>query len=143
MIGEKDGIISFDLFRIERGREKICKCNPPRLVIDEQNRIVTCESCGATLDGFEALMKLANYLDKIHEYETVALDKASAYAKLADKERRRRMKNAVFKNMDKQYQNGMYPYCPKCGEMINPIKIKRWGNKKFYEESEETKNEML
>ena len=31
---------------------------------------------------------------------------------------------------------------PTSGEMINPIKITRWGNKKFYEESEETKNEI-
>lgn len=93
MISEKDGIISFDLFRIESGREKICKCNPPRLVIDEQNRIVTCECCGATLDGFEALMKMANYIDKIQEYEKFVLDRANAYKELADKEWRRRMKN--------------------------------------------------
>lgn len=138
MISKTDGVISFDLFRVERGREKICKCNPPRLVIDEQNRIVTCECCGATLDGFEALMKLAEHSEKIKEYEKSMLEKANTYKELADKEWRRRMKNKVFKDMDAQYQNDMYPYCPKCGEMINPIKIKQWGNKKFYfyEESE-------
>lgn len=133
----KHRVISFDLLRIERGREKICKCNSPRLIIDEQNRIVICECCGATLDGFEALMKLANHSEEIREYETVMLEKANTYKKLADKELRRRMKNKVFKDMDKQYQNDMYPYCPKCGEMINPVKIIHWGNKKFYDERKE------
>lgn len=139
MIKGKDNIISFDLLKIEHGREKICKCNPPRLIIDEQNRIVTCESCGATLDGFEALMKLANHLDKINEYETAAREKVNTYAKLADQEHRRRMKNKVFKDMDEFYRNNMYPYCPKCGKIINPIEITRWGNKRFYEESEAKK----
>lgn len=136
MINETGEVISFDLFRIERGREKICKCNPPRLVIDVQNRIVTCECCGATLDGFEALMKLADYLDEIEAYKNSTLYIANKYAKLADKEWRRRMRNKVFKDMDKNYMDGLYPYCPKCGEMINPVKITRWGNKKYYEESE-------
>ena len=136
MINETGEVISFDLFRIERGREKICKCNPPRLVIDVQNRIVTCECCGATLDGFEALMKLADYLDEIEEYKNSTLYIANKYAKLADEEWRRRMRNKVFKDMDKNYMDGLYPYCPKCGEMINPIKITHWGSKKYYEESE-------
>lgn len=136
MINKTADVISFDLLRIERGREKICKCNPPRLVIDVQNRIVTCEYCGATLDGFEALMKLADQFDELCKYEQSMIDNANSYKELADKEWRRRMKNKVFKDMDKQYQNDMYPYCPKCGEMINPIKITNYGNKKFYEESE-------
>lgn len=136
MINKTDRVISFDLFRVERGREKICKCNPPRLVIDEQNRIVACENCGATLDGFEALMKLANHMKEVEEYRAILLEQAHRYKELADKEWRRRTKNKVFKDMDEQYQNDMYPYCPKCGEMINPIDIKGWGNKKFYEESE-------
>ena len=125
-------VISFNLIRIERGREKICKCNPPRLVLDEKNRIVTCESCGATLDNFEALMILANHLEEIRQYKTDMLEKAHTYKELADKEWRRRIKNKVFKDMDEHYQSDMYPYCPKCGEMINPIEITRWGNKKLY-----------
>ena len=136
LIEEKDKLVSFTLFKVEKGREKLCKCNPPRLTIDEQNRIVTCELCGATLDGFDALMRVADYLDKLHEYETFVKEKANTYRKLADKEWNRRIKNAVFKDMDKQYQNGMYPYCPKCREMINPIEITCWGNKKLYESEE-------
>ena len=52
-------IISFDLVRIERGREKLCKCDPPHYEIDTVNRIVSCQDCGATVDAFDALLTLA------------------------------------------------------------------------------------
>ena len=40
-------IIFFNLVRIERGREKLCKCNPPHYEVDTVNRIVSCQDCGA------------------------------------------------------------------------------------------------
>lgn len=52
-------IISFNLARIERGREKLCKCDPPHYEIDTVNRIVSCQDCGATVDAFDALVTLA------------------------------------------------------------------------------------
>ena len=42
-------IISFSLAKIERGREKLCKCDPPHYEIDTVNRIVSCQDCGATV----------------------------------------------------------------------------------------------
>lgn len=38
------------------------------------------------------------------------------------------MKNKAFKDMGAQYQNGLYPYCPKFREMFDPVKLTRWGN---------------
>ena len=52
-------IISFSLAKIERGREKLCKCDPPHYEIDTVNRIVSCQDCGATVDAFDALLALA------------------------------------------------------------------------------------
>lgn len=43
-------IISFNLARIERGREKLCKCDPPHYEVDTVNRIVSCQDCGATVE---------------------------------------------------------------------------------------------
>lgn len=131
-IEEKDKVISFTLFKVEKGREKICKCNPPHYEIDPENRIVTCKDCGATLDAFEALLTFCNYQDKFREYQKEALDKAKTYGEWADKEWRRRMKNKAFKDMDSNYHNGLYPICPKCGEMFDPARITRFSNKKFY-----------
>lgn len=131
VIEEKDKVLSFTLFKVEKGREKICKCNPPHYTIDTKNRIITCDDCGATLDAFEALMSLYKHIDGYREYQEKALEKCKTYKEWADKEWRRRMKNAAFKDMDKQYQSGMLPHCPKCGEIFDPMEITGWTNKKY------------
>lgn len=133
VIEEKDKVLSFTLFKVEKGREKICRCNPPHYTIDTENRIITCDDCGATLDAFEALMSLYQYMDRYREYQEKALEKCKLYKEWADKECRRRMKNAAFKDMDKQYQEGMLPHCPKCGEIFEPMEITSWTSKKYIE----------
>lgn len=133
---DKGKILSFTLLKVEKGREKICKCNPPQYEIDTTNRIVVCEDCGATIDPFEALINICEYNDKMKEYQQKALERAKTYEEWADKEHRRRMRNKAFKDMDTQYQSGLYPYCPKCGEMFDPIELSRWGNKNFINRTE-------
>lgn len=134
IIEEKGEILSFTLFNVKKGREKICKCNPPHYEIDTQNRIVTCMDCGAILDAFEALMALCQYIDRYEEYQQKAFEKYKIYGELADKEYHRRMKNKALKEVDKQYQSGMLPICPKCGKAIEPMEITNYINKKFLEE---------
>ena len=131
IIEEKGKVLSFTLLKIENGREKICKCNPPHYEIDTVNRIVACTDCGATLDAFEALLKVYEYQSKWEEYQKKALEKAKVYGEMADKEFRRRMKNKAFKDMDSNFHNGLYPICPKCREIINPMEIKEYANKKY------------
>lgn len=123
---EKKKVLSFNLLKIEKGREKLCKCNPPHYIIDEANRIVTCEDCGATLDAFEALLRLCNYMDKFEEYQKEALKRGKMYDEWAKKKWRKQIKNKVFSEMDKQYQNGMLPHCPKCFKVFDPMKILSW-----------------
>ncbi len=137
LIEEKDNVLSFTLYKVERGREKICRCNPPHLEIDTTNRIVVCKDCGATIDPFEALLTFAEYAEEYEKYQDEALEKINSYREMANEELRRKMRNKAFKDMDSNYRNGMYPYCPKCGEMFDPMKLTHWGNKKFYEEREE------
>ena len=141
LIKENDGIISFTLFKVEKGREKICRCNPPHYIIDTENRIVTCEDCGATLDAFEALLSMCEYMGKYEEYQKKAVEKIKVYREFADKEWRRRMKNRAFKEMDEQYHQGLYPICPKCREQFDPMEITEWQNKAFYNRNEEVEKE--
>lgn len=137
-IEDNNNILSFSLFKVEKGREKICRCNPPHFEIDTNNRIVVCKDCGATIEPFEALIRICEYNDELEEYQKKAFEKAKTYAQWADNEGRRRMKNKAFKDMDAQYQNGLYPYCPKCKEMFDPIDLNRWGSKNFYEKKEDS-----
>lgn len=136
LIEEKDKILSFNLFKVERGREKICKCSPPHYDIDTVNRIVTCTDCGATLDAFDVLVNFCNYIKEFEEYQDKALNQINLYRELADKEWRRRFRNGAFKEMDAEYRRGMLPHCPRCGEMFDPVKINHWTAEKYYSEQE-------
>lgn len=133
IIEEKDKILSFTLFRVEKGREKLCKCNPPHYEVDTVNRIVTCKDCGATIDSFDALVTLCKYMKRYEEYQREAIEKTKAYREMAESEWNRKMKNQAFKEMDSTYQKGFYPICPKCGEVFDPMKIGQWVNKKLCE----------
>lgn len=122
----KDGIVSFALFKVERGREKICKCNPPHYVIDTVNRIVTCEDCGATIDAFDALKEIAVHIESLEEYQIMAKRRAKVYAEDANREYDRILKNRAFRDMSEHYKNGLFPICPDCGKAFDPKKINRW-----------------
>lgn len=127
----KGKILSFTLLKVEKGREKICKCDPPHYQLDTVNRIVTCSDCGATLDPFEALISLSEHMQKYYDYQKEALKKIKAYREMANKELRRRIKNRAFKEMDSNYKVGLYPICPNCQEMINPMKITQYLNERY------------
>lgn len=118
--------ISFSLLRVERGRGKICKCQFPHFEIDCANRIVICQDCGAVLDPFDALERVAAHMELYAEYQEKALCKVKAFGKLADKEFRRRMRNKAFKEMDANYQKGLLPICPECEQVFDPMRIARW-----------------
>lgn len=139
LIEEKDNILLFTLFKVEKGREKICKCHPPHYEIDTVNRIVSCRDCGATVDSFEALLSLAEYIDDFAEYQRKAIEAAKTYAALADEEFHKRMKYRAFRDMDKQYQNDMLPICPRCDRAFEPMEIRQYVSRKYADlgESEE------
>lgn len=90
------------------------------------NRIVICQDCGAVLDPFDALERVAAHMELYAEYQEKALCKAKAFGELADKEFRRRMRNKAFKEMDVNYQKGLLPICPECEQVFDPMRIARW-----------------
>lgn len=143
IIEEKDKVLSFTLFRVEKGREKICKCKAPHYVIDTVNRIVICEDCGATLDAFDALERLVDHVKRYEEFQKEAIRKTNAYREEANKELRRRFRNRAFKEMDQHYKSGMYPICPECGNIFDPSEIKRWTRKKYKQEDEQCQQYVM
>ena len=122
----KSDIVSFEFVRINRARGKICKCNPPHYEVDTTNRIVTCSDCGAVIDAFDALVHLAEMHEDIEETQQRMLSKAQSYAKLADEEFQRMRRNIVFRDMESNYRNGLFPMCPKCMQAFDPVHIQGW-----------------
>ena len=122
----RSDIVSFDLVRINRARGKMCKCNPPHYEVDTTNRIVTCSDCGAVVDAFDALVSLAKRYEDLEEAQQRMLSKAQSYAKMADEEFQRMRRNKVFRDMESNYRNGLFPICPKCMKAFDPVHIQGW-----------------
>ena len=121
-------IISFDLAKINRGKEKICKCKCPHYEIDTVNRLVMCTDCMAIVEPFDALYSLAKNYEILEDIQSKMLDKAKAYEKMANDELKKMIKNRAFRKMDEQYKKGMLPICPTCNKAFEPMEIKTWIN---------------
>lgn len=129
---DKNNIISFTLCKLEKNKDKHCKCKNPHYELDAVNRIVTCTDCGAVLDAFDALTQVAKRMALYADYQQQARDKVALFRELANKESRRRFKNSIFKTMEEHYlKNNCHPHCPKCNEAFDPIKIYRWSRAKL------------
>ena len=66
MSGIPNQIKHIDAIRIECGRKKLCQCQTPHYEIDVANHLVLCMDCGAVIEPFEALYKLASHFEHIN-----------------------------------------------------------------------------
>ncbi len=129
---QENKVVRFDLFKIDKGREKLCRCKVPRFEIDTTNRLVICRDCGAVIEPFEALVTLCEHMARYEKYQEEAIEKANTYRAWAEKEWKRRFKNKLFKDMERQYFEGLFPVCPKCNDLIDPLKISGWANPNYF-----------
>ncbi len=125
--------VSIELLRINRGRKKLCQCNPPHYDIDPVNRIVMCTDCGAVVDPFEALLMLCQNYEIYQEDIKRLRKKAQVYAEEANKEFDRMCRARTFREMERNYRINMLPVCPECGNNFDPVKIKSWTRRDLVE----------
>ncbi len=130
-----DNIKRIDVLKIEYGKKKLCQCTDWHLEIDYQNKLVYCVDCGAIIDPFEALRKLADNWERINEQ----VDKILA--------QRKEIVNykpwlLVFRDLESQYRSKqMIPNCPHCHTPFFFEEINRWSNRKM-EEVRRTKEKL-
>ncbi len=120
-----------DIIRIEYGRKKICSCSTPHYEIDYANRLVLCTDCGAVVDPFEALYKLASHCERINSQLDMARKQAE---ELRNYQPRRR----VLKELEQRTSRGdstMIPTCPHCHEPfeLEGLLATTWRNKRYIE----------
>lgn len=125
--------IHIDLLRINKGRKKLCQCNPPYYEVDLENRIVMCTDCGAVVDPFDALLSVCQNYEIYQEDIRRLKEKAKTYADEAKKEFDRMCRNRTFREMEHNYRLNMLPTCPECGNIFDPVNITLWTNRKVLE----------
>jgi hypothetical protein len=118
-------LVSLDQLRISRGLEKICKCDDRRFIIDTANRRVNCNSCGAVVDPYEAILEIANNREAyVRELERLY-------------EQRKQIVNykphlVVIKDLERQYRGRqMLPNCPRCYEPFYLEELTAWTGKPY------------
>lgn len=136
-VSDKGRIVSFDLAKINRGKERICSCKVPHYEIDTVNRLVMCMDCGAVVDAFDALLSLTEKFEEVEKRQREMLERARRYREFADEERDRMIRNRVFREMSLHYKKGLLPVCPECGEVFDPVRISRWTREVIKEEEKE------
>jgi hypothetical protein len=133
-----DNIKRFDILKVEHGINKLCQCyGTPRYTLDTRNRLVYCDDCGAIVDPFEALSKVASHYEYFAEESQHML------------EQRRQLLNwkpwlLVFRNLERSYRSKEnLPCCPECKKPFYFEHINTWVNRKMEElRREREKKEM-
>lgn len=130
-LNQKDGVIRFDLLKINHDARKLCTCKKPHYELDMKNRMVKCTDCGAIVDPFEALETFALQYDYYADYQKKLSEEINYLKQEAERQSRRRLKLQTFKDMERAYvQNDLLPCCPHCDKPFDPIYVRHSRNRK-------------
>ena len=122
-----DKLVQLDQIRIERGLEKLCKCQTKKFVLDTKNRRVTCRSCGAPIDAFDAMYEMARDWERIHE----ELENVFEQRKMLDNYKPHLR---IIKELEAKTRTGpnkMHPVCPACEEPFALEELTEFYSAKF------------
>ena len=118
-----DRIVDFEMVKVNRGRQKFCQCYEKRFEVDTQNRVITCRTCGAWIDPFDAMVYLAGHHEQSRWQAELLL------------EQRKQIINykphlVVIRNLEQQYRGKrMLPTCPHCKRAFYLEELTLWTNR--------------
>lgn len=120
-----DKVVGLDQIRINKGLEKLCKCKGRKFTVDEQNRRITCNSCGAVVDPYDAMYELATNGDKLQKQVEHLLEQRKQILSY-------KPWLVAIKKIEKQYRGRkMIPNCPRCSEPFYLEELTSWSGKPF------------
>lgn len=130
--------INFQIMRINKNAQRICKCNPPSYEIDTTNKLVQCTKCNAYIHPFDALVGLSENIEWYHkekeelnkEYNQL-IDKRNNLAKEINSLSVKRFRMNKFRDIQNSYMKGMMPRCPHCERAFDPTEINHYTNKNY------------
>lgn len=113
--------VRLDVLKLELAKRKLCNCFEPSYEVDTQNRIVTCQDCGAIVDPFDALVQTAWQHDRINRAHERMLEERESIAGYKPHLK-------VFKALESRYRSDKYsmvPQCPRCSKPFDFSEITR------------------
>ena len=130
--------IDFQIMRINRNAQKICRCKPPAYEIDTTNKLVQCTKCNAYIHPFDALEALAGNIEwyveerlRLYEERNELIEKRNSIAKEVNKLSTKRFRMNVFRDLQNNYMTDMMPNCPHCQKPFDPTEIDHFTNKDY------------
>lgn len=122
-----ENVTRIDVLRVERDMAKLCQCREPTYTVDTTNRFVYCQTCGAIVDPFDALSKLARHYGRLNDQVTNLLDQAKAIQSYKPHLK-------IFKRLEQSYvadKYAMVPNCPRCGKAFDYTELVCFTNRKY------------
>ena len=115
-----DNLVQIDVLRINHFAQKHCRCTNPTFIIDTQNHVVECGTCGAHLDPFAALETLASRHDQYNRQLQAVYQQRKELAAY-------KPHLVVIRDLERQYRGRkMLPCCPNCRQAFYLEEIHSW-----------------
>ncbi|WP_342471614.1 hypothetical protein MHH70_12415 [Metasolibacillus sp. FSL H7-0170] len=122
-----ENLIKLDRLRIERGMGKLCKCKTQLYTLDTDNQRVTCQTCGAPIEPFQAMLKMAEVWGKINAELEMTLQQKKELDNYKPHLK-------IIKDLEKRTRSGpnqSHPICPVCDEPFMLSELTRFYGAKF------------
>ena len=108
-------------------------CKSPKNCNDNELIFKNCKDCGAIIEPFDALYRVACQFERVHEQTNAVL------------EQRKQILNykphlVVIKGIEQNYRANnfsMVPVCPNCREPFDLKDLKSWANRRFLKSKKE------
>jgi hypothetical protein len=122
-------ILNFTTVRIVK-KQKLCQCDHSSYEVDAENRLVTCITCGAYIDPFDALLNLASRPEKLRAEMNEFINRRNRALKKWRETMKRKPNMIIFKELEQAYRRRkgyrMLPRCPKCHGAFRFEDIDMW-----------------
>ncbi|MFF5994815.1 hypothetical protein AAGS61_08630 [Lysinibacillus sp. KU-BSD001] len=122
-----ENVMSIDLIKFERNRNKLCECNSLHVTIDTKNRKLYCQHCQAERDPFEVVSAMGARFDEINE----RLEKSLQQKKDLDNYKPHLKIIKELESKTRAGNNQMHPICPCCDEPFMLAELTRFYGAKF------------
>lgn len=120
-------VFNLELLRLDHQAKKHCEHTSAKILVDQVNHFVHCGECGAILDPFAALVRVAKSYEDVQKGVKLLLEQRKEIAAYKPHLK-------IIKQIEQDYRGRkMLPCCPHCGEAFYLEELAHWTNRELVE----------